>query len=632
MKRILLLMAVLLPLVSVCQVYNVTLIPDSLLKNANFVQRINETKIIIHSIGSATVKTRYAYTVLNEKGNDEAGYVCFYDNFQRLTEVSGKLYDAAGNQVRSTRKKEMEDNAYDDHFSLIGDARIKSHNFYCRSYPYTVEYEQEVELRGIYQFPTWQPIDGTGYSVQKSIFYIEMPLNYELRYKLLNGAKEPVITSNNKTKTMLWEAGNFNALEYEPYQPSIKSFTAAVLIGPTDFEYGGYTGNLSSWNNYGKFYNTLNKGRDALPDETRRQVHLLTDGITDKEQKIKILYGFLQQNTHYISIQLGIGGLQTLEAGFVAEKKYGDCKALSNYMVSLLKEAGIKANCAIIYGGHGNREFYEDFPKDYFNHVVAIIPGDKDSIWLECTSQSESPGYAGSFTGNRKALLITDDGGQLVNTPCYYAADNLQSRKIVAGIDENGNLTADVNTHFTGLQQELQHELLNGANADQRKKYLNSKLNLPTYKVDKIEYRETKGRIPAMDEHLAITAENYATITGKRLFIVPNLFNKASRVSADDKRSFPIEIKDAYRDIDSISIMIPAGYATESIPNDININNKFGRYSISYKIKNNLIELARIREQDKATFPANDYNELANYFDAIYKADRAKIVLLKAGN
>ena len=58
----------------------------------------------------------------------------------------------------------------------------------------------------------------------------------------------------------------------------------------------------------------------------------------------------------------------------------------------------------------------------------------------------------GSFTGGRKAVLIDENGGHLVNTPSYTSADNLQYRVADAVIDANGNLTANVNTTYTGIQ------------------------------------------------------------------------------------------------------------------------------------------------------------------------------------
>ena len=113
----------------------------------------------------------------------------------------------------------------------------------------------------------------------------------------------------------------------------------------------------------------LIKGRDVLPEEVKKKVHELTDNKGDKE-KISVLYDFLQKNTRYISIQLGIGGWQPFEASYVAEKKYGDCKALSNYMIALLKEAGITGKYVEIYGGKSPPPFIEDFPFYKFNNVI----------------------------------------------------------------------------------------------------------------------------------------------------------------------------------------------------------------------------------------------------------------------
>jgi transglutaminase-like putative cysteine protease len=629
MKKFILILYLLLPVSLLAQNYPIGLIPDSLFKKANVVQRLEETRIIIHSTSAATVLHKVAYTVLNEKGNSFAEYDAVYDDLDHLTDVSGKLYDAMGNKIKSLKKKDIKDVAYDDQFSLISDARIKHHDFYCRTYPYTVEYEEEWEYKGIYEFPSWYPITASNCALQKSIFVVEMPLDYQLRYSLLNAAKEPVITSTAKIKILQWEASNMPAFEYEPFQPPVTSLVPAVLVGPSDFEYGGYKGNLSTWANYGKYYASLYKGRDELPSSIKAVVHQLTDDVRDQDQKIKILYDFLQKNTHYISIQLGIGGLQPFEASFVAEKKYGDCKALSNYMVSLLKEAGIKANNVIIYGGTTPKKVIDNFPKHYFNHVVVCVPGPKDTMWLECTSQTESAGYAGSFTGNRKALMVTEDGGQLVSTPRYSAYDNLQIRKIEASIAENGDLVAESFTHSTGLQQELQHRLMNDANPEQREKYLNKALNLPTYKVEKIVYKEIKAKLPAMDEYLKIFSQGYASVSGKRLFVQPDLFNKGYKLPKNDHRLFNIEFTTAYRDIDSVFITIPAGYVSESMPKDVHISNKFGSYDISFTMEDNVIKLVRVSQQNEAIFPATDYNELLAFFDIIYKADRSNMVFVR---
>ncbi len=611
------------------QSYSIAFIPDSLLKNADAVLRVDETQITIHSISSATVRTKYAYTILNEAGNRFAQYYTLYDGFEKLEDVYGKLYDAFGKQIKSVKKKEMEDEAYNDNFSLAADGRIKRHNFYWKNYPYTIEYEEEIEYDGLYEFPTWRPLGTYNCSVQSSNCIIEMPIDYKLRYKLLNGAKEPVITAGNKTKTLSWQASGLKAMEYEVMQPPVSSLVPAVLLGPDDFEYGGYKGNLSTWDNYSKYYAALYKGRDVLPDNIKAQVHLLTDNLQNPVEKIKTLYNFLQQNTHYISIQLGIGGLQPFEAKFVAEKKYGDCKALSNYMVSMLKEAGVKAYPAVIYGGKNFPYVYDDFPKHYFNHVVTCVPVDKDTMWLECTSQTESAGYAGSFTGNRKALLVTEEGGKLVNTPHYSIKDNLQLRKITASIDEEGNLTAESFTKTTGIQQETQHSLLNEANAEQREKYLNRTLNLPTYKVEQSNYKELKGIVPAMEELLKITSPNYASVTGRRLFVQPNLFNKEDKLPEIKNRHFDIVIKEAYRDVDSVFITLPAGYTVESLPKNVSLKNKFGSYDITFAVKNNTIEMIRVREEAEAKFPASDYTALAEFYETIAKADRSKIVMVK---
>jgi hypothetical protein len=314
----------------------------------------------------------------------------------------------------------------------------------------------------------------------------------------------------------------------------------------------------------------------------------------------------------------------------VAEKKYGDCKALSNYMIALLKEAGIIGKYVEIYGGKNPPPFIEDFTFSQSNHVIACVPMGKDTVWLECTSQTASPGYMGSFTGNRKALIIDESGGHLVQTPVYKVADNVQVRLVKAVADGEGNLSAEINSSYSGLQQDFPHSLMYDASKEDREKYLNQMFNLPTYQVVKSNYKEHKGIVPSVDEYLQITLSNYATITGKRFFLAPNLFGGASdRLMPDTARQYDYVIKDPYRDIDSVEIKIPNGYKIETTPKDMLLQTKFGKYISSVKVLEDKVIYYRMMEQNSGRFAANEYSDLVLFYQQIAKADRARVVLVK---
>lgn len=629
MKLFLIILACVASTAVVAQNYDVSLIPDSLKENANAVKRFEEMHIIIKSPGKAIIKHTYVITILNDKAERYASFFGHYNKFMSINSIDGTLYNAQGKELKNVKKRDIQDYLGTGDGNLVDDTRFKVYRFSYDTYPYTVKFESEMETEGVYGLEPWVPFIGPKISIQQSRFIAEAPADYQLRFKPLNISSEPATNTTGKTTTYEWEIKNQPALLPEPYQPDWEDIVPMVMVAPSDFEYGGYKGSMSSWKEFGKYIYRLSEGRTALPATIKQDIHNLTDNISNQDEKIRILYEYLQNNTRYISIQLGIGSLQPFEATYVAQKKYGDCKALSNYMVSILREAGVEAYPVIIKAGRGETKLYEDFPSHQFNHEVTCIPG-KDTIWLECTSQTLSCGYMSAFTGNRKAMLVKEDGGYIVSTPRYGLNENLQLRKVDASIDENGNLTADVKTHFTGLQQDRLHSFIHVYTQKEKEEFLNSQINLPTYKVEQSDYKEYKGKLPAVDEYLKITAPNYASVTGKRLFVVPNLFNKTpDKLPVDKPRKFGISVGPSYRDVDTLHITVPQGYNVEGIPKDVSLQGKWGKYSISFKVNGNVIEVLRLDEGYDGDFPAADYPEFARYKEAQYKADHSKIILVK---
>lgn len=610
--------------------YPANTIPENLKKGANVVKRMEQVDLEINSLKECTYHYTYALTILNENGDKYAGLQEWYDKFRHVSFAEGYLYDANGKELKKMKLKDMQDASAVEDISLMDDNRTKSYSFYYRSYPYTVEYEITIKMDQTMDLPGWLPQEYAGLSVEKSVFTVTTPQDYVLRYKNFNYKTDPVQAINGNKKIYTWQVQQLPAVKREFAAPRWHEITPSVSIAPTDFEIEGIKGTMTSWKDFGKFIYELKKDRDQLPDDVQQKVKELTASTKTDIEKIQILYNYLQQNTRYISIQLGIGGWQPFDAAYVSKKGYGDCKALSNYMYSMLKAVGIKSYYTLVNGGDYDHYLMEDFPSNQFNHVILCVPLQKDTMWLECTSQITPPGYMGEFTGNRKALIIDEDGGTLVSTPRYGLKENVLYRDIKATLSADATLKMKVETKYGGTQQDDLSGMINSLSKDKVQKILQRDLDFATYDVNDFKYQETKSVLPELNETLDLTVANYATLSGKRIFIQPNIFNRSdAKIEDEENRTVDLVFYSEFKDDDAYEIDIPEGYQLEAAPQDVSIKSKFGLYSSSAKLIGTKIFYHRVMEKFSGRFPAKDLPELQKFYEDIYKADRGKMVLVK---
>lgn len=610
--------------------YNVKLIPLTLLTNANVVKRMEEIRLDIKDSGKAVFHQKYALTILNSAGDRYASFEDWADKFFIIKYLDATLFDSTGRKIKSLKRSEIQDLSGTGEESLITDSRIKLHNFHWKVYPYTVEYEITKDLNGIFFLPDWKPTKAYNYSVDSSILIVKCPKGYKLRYKESKLPKGVSVIKDDLTTTYFWSVKNQPALEYEKYSTPLSSLIPIVYLAPYSFSIQNYSGYMDSWKTYGSFMYQLNKDRDQLPDIIKRKVHSLTDSLHSVKEKVNVLYQYLQKNTRYISIQLGIGGWQTFDANYVSGKGYGDCKALSNYMYSLLKEIGIPSDFALIRAGYNETPIVSDFSSTQFNHVILCVPQPKDSIWLECTSAYLPSGYLSGFTSNRYCLLYNKNGGKLVRTPFYNKSMNTQIRKIISKIDSDGNLYANLLTRYKAEQEDNLHNKINYLTKDKIEEYLKEKLDLPSYDLLNYNYTEEKVILPIMTEKLELKINSFAQFTNKRLFFDPNILNRSySKIPNPETRKFDFLMGQAWTDIDSVEINIPKGYISESVPRNYKLQTPFGSYSTQIEISPEKIIYIRKAQRNSGTFPAGDAKAISAFFDSIFIADREKIVMVR---
>lgn len=611
--------------------YPVSDIPEALKKNADVVFRKNEMTFTIQSKSKASFHVYEVVTIFNDKGREYATKVVGYDKLSKISSLKAVAYDANGNVLKKLKPSELYDQSAFDGFSLYSDNRLKVAVLTQGLYPYTVEFEYEVEYKYLFMIPGYVLLPDERMAVQHSSYELIYPTELKPRFKYQNVETAPVVSViKDGRESTRWEFQNVPPIKFEPKSPARADLVSSISAAPTTFEFDGYLGTMNSWDEFGTWISSLNKGRNALPEETQRKVLQLTADKKTTEEKVRALYEYMQSKTRYVSIQLGIGGFQPFEASVVDQIGYGDCKALSNYMVSMLEAAGIKAHYALIRAGRGAAEMKQEFPSSQFNHAVAAVPNGSDTLWLECTSQTNPFGYIGTFTGDREALIITDKGAQVVKTTSYPEELNTQNRSADVFVTNSGDAQAKIKTVYSGLQYENDNldAILNNQ-YDLQKKWVMNTTDIPSFDVSSFRFENHKAKIPSATVTLDLSLRKLASVSGKRMMITPNLMNRNSYIPEKlETRKTDIVERFGFVDNDTIRYHVPDEIYPEVLPQPVKISSRFGEYESSYTLDQGLVVYTRKLKINKGRFPANTYSEFVDFYKSISRADNTKLVFL----
>lgn len=607
--------------------YTAADIPPEYLQNANTVIRQHETVFKVTGADEAELEEWIVITVLNKAGDPAATCSEIEDEFEKVKVMKGALYDAEGHLIRESKKQDARDYSASNDNEFVN-TKVKLLEMEYGQYPYTVEFRVRKVIKGFFRTPDFV-VQRLGQSVIRTSITFTAPSAYAYKWKGLHADAAPEIREAGGEKTTEWKFANLPAVPKESYHPYFNNEYCKIIVAPMQVQIDGYDGNFSDWKQIGAFFYHLNKNRDVLSSEMQTTVRTLIQGKNTRREKIDVLYKYLQQNHRYVSIQIGIGGWQTLEASFVERKKYGDCKALSNYMQALLKEAGIESYAADIYAGNAAPEWYDDAPVPYANHVILYVPG--ENLWLECTSNQAPAGYLSDFTSGRKALLLTPEGGKIVQTPAQTVADNMQISHTSIRLDETG--AADVqSTVFATCDMHDMYRYWNAEKKqpDMEKEFVET-IGFPIAQLNKLQI-SISASAPQATIDYALKINSIVTKSGKRMFMPINKTNPFKTVlPANDKRVLDLTLRMAYTMKDTVDIQLPPGYVLENMPPAKHIESEFGRYDLqAVKQDDNKVRVFRHIEIQPVSVPAARYNEVRQFYQELTKADGAQMVLVKS--
>jgi predicted transglutaminase-like cysteine proteinase len=588
---------------------------------------------------------REAYKILRPNGR-ERGTVAVYFNPQRkIKTLHGWCIPAQGKDYEVKDKDTIEVAPNTEGGELISDTKYKVVRIPASDPGNIIGYEYEVEEQPLFLQDKWsfQETD----PVRESHYSLQLPPGWEYKASWLNHSEvTPTQAGNNSWQ---WTVSNISGIRHEPLMPPFQGVAGQMIL--SFFASGGSAlKSNADWNAMGKWYfNLVGERVDASP-EIKQQVIALTGSKATTLEKMQAIAEFVQHDIRYVAIELGIGGMQPHSAPDVFSHRYGDCKDKATLVRSMLHEIGVESYHVLINDERGS--VTGDMPAhNGFNHAITAIklPDGMADPSLIATMQhpklgrilffdptndlipfGQLPGYLQSNYG----LLVTPDGGELIELPQQPSIMNSIQRTAKLTLDTTGTLQGDVKEVRLGERASSERWRLRTVTKDtDRIKPIedllaNSLASFHLTRASLVNFQQTD---QPFGFNYSFQSPNYAKSAGNLILVRPRVIGSKGLgfLETKEPRKFPIEFEEPTRDTDTFEITIPPGYVVDDLPPPVDADYGFASYHSKTVVNGNVVGYTRTFEVKELSVPVDQAEDLRKFY-RIIAGDERNTVVLKA--
>jgi hypothetical protein len=573
-----------------------------------------DTKMKVPAPNELVVTEFRRVKILEEDGYLHAVYHDYYDSFRKIKSLRYTLFDASNKKIKRLSKADAVDVRFSPSYE-INDARLIYIDPEYRSYPFTVEVEVEIVYDGFIGFPLWMPRYFHDLEVNDATLELESYPDFDFRAREIKGVASPATSQNAESKVSRWRLQNLPAETEHGSRKLFLSDQPRVQITPLNFSLDKRDGNFSSWAQFGDWYIGLNEGRNGLSSETKLFLdELKATHKDDVATLVKTIYQFMQSKTRYISIQLGIGGFQTIPSDVVEKTGYGDCKALTNYMKAMLDHVKIPSYNVLVQAGRDVADIIPDFPSNQFNHVFLAVPQSTDTLWFECTSQSLPPTFLGTFTDDRHVLWVSKGSSKIVRTPTHTVDNTVMKRDAVIDLTSSGDAKIDLHITATGafFDDAMVYQMLT---KDRVEQFNHKKFFYNDFSISKFEYKVPDPNQPILELQFDLKVNSVARTLVNKLVLPYNLLTPIDHELHLDLLVRKCEVRRAYTINDDVKVRLPENYHFDNVPREIIHDTPFATFKMTVVGSEGSVCITRRLTMKKGIYEKEG-------FDAFYEAVR----------
>ncbi|MDX2250149.1 MAG: DUF3857 domain-containing protein [Bacteroidia bacterium] len=585
-----------------------------------------ETRV---SVNSGMLQKNRLYEIkINNRGGERFCKVAIpYSRLSPVSEIEAFIQNAQGAVVARLKKSEITDRSAVSDISFYEDDFIKEFTLKHNQYPYTLVYSYREVQKEFMFLDYWIPVLAENVPTQKAVLQVTVPRSYKIAYN--HRFTDNFVSDTLDTQIQYtWKASCKNPVKSEIFSPKPYLFFPTVVVVPRDFHFD-MPGSTASWTDFGNWQYDLIQGLSDLPQNEKNTLSALVKDTEDEKEKIRALYHYLQDNTRYINVTIETGGLKPYPASYVAQNKYGDCKALTNYFKSVLEFAGIPSFYTKVYAGAPLVEIEKELPSQQFNHIILCVPLKQDTVWLDCTSDGGF-NYLGTFTQNRDVFLIDKDNSRFVRTPALGKNDVREIRKVTFAPDiENGGAKAAFSNTYKGNTYESLLYISRFVSEPRRSQLIVK--NFTEKGFEMTDFTLAQPLRDATEISFSYTASSTQICKVYGNDVIFNLLPfSVPAFEKPENRKLPVQLDYPIYKVDTLEYSLPEGYTLSGNLQNQKIEGDYGEYNLEFYSGEEKIRVIKSLWLYSGTYPTDGYKSFYHFLSRINEIENgSRIVLTK---
>jgi len=571
----------------------------------------HKTSITINN-ANLTKEISYEIKINNRAGEKYTRISIPYSELITVSNIEAFIKDASGRVVKRLTKSEIITKSSISDFSFYEDNFEKEFILKHNVYPYTVFYSYQIQQKEFFYIDYWIPVIDERVPTLSANLKVSAPISYGISYHGKHIKDTGADTIENRI-IYQWTTSYTDIIKPEVYSPAVSDLLPSLAIVPLKFRFEE-EGSFENWISYGIWQSKLLQGLNELPDIEKGKILTVVQNITDEKEKIRLLYHYLQDETRYINVKIETGGLKPFPAIYVAQNKYGDCKALTNYFKALLDFIKIPSYYTLIKAGSPINEIDKDFPSQQFNHVILYVPGKDEEIWLDCTSD-KAFNYLGSFTQNRDAFVIDYNNSKFLKTPSLKPNDVLATRKIEIKYNYNEAIVNFRNTYRGSSYENIFH-LENDFNESEKALIIRNHILSEGFQLVDYQISNTNRDSVKIELSYEATSQNIYSNYGNEILVKNIPFSMPDFEKSQD-RKLPVQIDYPIYGIDTVIYQIPTDYKIHKSQDSYNVTNKYGEYKFNIYESEGHIMVIKSLLIFSGLYAISEYEEFYDFYKKV---------------